>query len=126
VGLGLFVGIAALAVISSRAAFERRQTIGILRAIGYGSGTIGRSLLLESALVVALGSTLGVGLGLVLCRNVFAVQFFDRFQQGMLMVVPWDQLAMTVLLTAGAAIVATWVPARAASKVPPVAALRDA
>ena len=125
VALGLVVGIAALAVISSRAALERRQLIGILRAIGYERGTIARSLLYESALVVGLGSLIGVALGLELCRNVFAVQFFNRFQQGLRMVVPWDQLAATVALTCLAALAATWLPARQASRVPPVAALRE-
>jgi putative ABC transport system permease protein len=125
VGLGLFVGVAALGVISTRAALERRQEIGMLRAIGFSRGTVARSVLFESVLVVVLGSTLGVGLGLLLCRNVFAVQFFDRFQRGLQLVVPWDQLALTVSLACAAALLATWLPARQASRVPPIAALRE-
>ena len=126
VALGLVVGIAALAVTSSRAALERRQMIGVLRAVGFERGAIGRGLLYESALVVGLGSVIGVTLGLELCRNVFAVQFFDRFQQGLRMVVPWGQLAATVALTCVAALIATWLPARQASRIPPIAALREA
>jgi putative ABC transport system permease protein len=125
VGLGLFVGLAALGVISTRAAVERRQEIGVLRAIGLSRGGVAASLLLESALVVVLGSVLGIALGLVLCRNVFAVQFFDRFQQGLRMVVPWGDLVLTVTLTCLAALVATWLPARRASRVPPIAAIRE-
>ena len=34
-GLGLIVGVAALGVISARAVVERRQQIGVLRAIGF-------------------------------------------------------------------------------------------
>jgi putative ABC transport system permease protein len=124
VGLGLFVGIAALGVISSRAALERRQEIGILRTIGYGRWQVGGSLLIESALVVFLGSGVGVSLALILCRNVFAVQFFDRFQQGMRLVIPWDQLLFTVATTCVVALAATWLPARHASRIPPMAALR--
>ena len=125
VALGLFVGIAALAVISTRAALERRQLIGILRAIGLERGVIASALLLESAMVVFLGSGLGLALGLVLCRNVFAVQFFDRFQQGLTMTIPWDQLLLTLFVTCSAALLATWLPARQASRVPPIAALRE-
>ena len=125
VGLGLGAGVAGLAVISMRAALERRHLIGILRAIGYPRATIQASLLLEAALVVLIGSGLGVALGLVLCRNIFAVQFFDRFQQGMRLVVPWDQLAVTVLATALAAVAATWAPAWQAARIPPVAAIRE-
>jgi putative ABC transport system permease protein len=126
VGLGLFVGIAALGVISTRAAVERRQEIGVLRAVGLSRARVAGSLLLESALVVLLGSTLGIGLGLVLCRNVFAVQFFDRFQQGLRMAVPWPELLLMVASTCVAALVATWLPARQASRVPPIAAIREA
>ncbi|MBI3970078.1 MAG: FtsX-like permease family protein [Chloroflexi bacterium] len=124
VSLGLAVGVAALGVISMRAALERRQEIGVLRAIGCSRQLIGAGLLLESAFVVVMGSTLGVALALVLCQNVFAVQFFDRFQQGMRMVVPWDQVALTVAATCVVALAATWLPARAASRIPPMAALR--
>jgi len=125
VGLGLVVGVAALAVVSSRAALERRQLIGILRAIGFERSTIARELLIESTLVVVLGSGLGVALGLFLCRNIFAVQFFDRFQQGMRLVVPWEQLAATLAVTCAASLLATWLPARQASRIPPIAALRE-
>ena len=34
-GLGLFVGVAAVGVIAFRTVVERRQQIGMLRAIGY-------------------------------------------------------------------------------------------
>src|SRR5207248_11259652 len=37
--LGLFVGVAALGVIAFRSVVERRQQIGMLRAIGYQKGT---------------------------------------------------------------------------------------
>ncbi|MFN8537301.1 MAG: hypothetical protein U0232_07465 [Thermomicrobiales bacterium] len=39
IGLGLVVGIAALGVVAFRAVVERRQQIGMLRAIGFGRGT---------------------------------------------------------------------------------------
>jgi putative ABC transport system permease protein len=125
VALGLFVGIAALGVISTRAAVERRQEIGVLRAIGLSRGRVAISLLLEAALVVLLGSTLGIGLGLILCRNVFAVQFFDRFQPGLKLAVPWSELLLTVAVTCVAALIATWLPARQASRVPPIAAIKE-
>jgi putative ABC transport system permease protein len=125
VALGLLTGIAALAVISSRAALERRQQIGILRAVGVARRTVAASLLLESALVVVLGSVVGTAFGLLLSRAVFDVQFFDRFEQGLRMVVPWEELALTLALTCTAALGATWLPARQAARVPPVAALRE-
>ena len=48
-GLGLFAGVAALGVIASRTVTERRQQIAMLRAIGFQSGSISLTFVLESA-----------------------------------------------------------------------------
>lgn len=125
VGLGLISGIAALAVVATRSILERRQQIGMLRAVGATRVQVASSLLLEATAVVALGGVAGTAIGLWLCRNVFAVQFFDRFRPGsVLMVVPWEQLAATLALTCAFAMLATVVPAWRGASVPPVAAIR--
>ena len=62
-GLGLMVGVASLGVVSLRAVVERRQQIGVLRAIGYRRNMVQLSFLLESSFVVLLGVAIGVGLG---------------------------------------------------------------
>ena len=125
VALGLISGIAALAVVATRSTLERRQQIGMLRAVGATRVQVATSLLLEGTVVVALGGVAGTSIGLWLCRNVFAVQFFDRFRPGsVLMVVPWEQLAGTLVLTCAFALLATVVPAWRGASVPPVAAIR--
>ena len=53
--LGLVVGVAALGVVTTRAVVERRQQIGVLRAIGYRRGMIQLSFLLESSFIALLG-----------------------------------------------------------------------
>ena len=50
-GLGLIVGVAALGVISARAVVERRQQIGVLRAIGFRRRMVQAAFLLESSFV---------------------------------------------------------------------------
>lgn len=47
-GLGLIVGVAALGVISARSVVERRQQIGMLRAIGFRRSMVRDAFLLES------------------------------------------------------------------------------
>ncbi|MGB4862307.1 MAG: FtsX-like permease family protein, partial [Tepidiformaceae bacterium] len=59
-GLGLIVGIAALAVIASRAVVERRQQIGMLRAIGYQRSMVALSFLFESGFIALSGIFLGL------------------------------------------------------------------
>ncbi len=125
VGLGLISGVAALAVVATRSTLERRQQIGMLRAVGATRHQVTISLILEGMVVVALGSVSGTVVGLWLCRNVFAVQFFDRFSPGsILMVIPWWQLLGTLGLASGFALLATLVPAWRGASVPPVAAIR--
>src|SRR5690606_26321405 len=65
-GLGLLVGIAALGVISFRAVVERRQQIGMLRAIGFKRNMVAASFLIESMVTAALGVLTGVVLALAL------------------------------------------------------------
>ncbi|MCH8109559.1 MAG: FtsX-like permease family protein, partial [Chloroflexi bacterium] len=52
---GLLVGIAALGVISFRAVVERRQQIGVLKALGYRRSMILTSYLMESSFIAFLG-----------------------------------------------------------------------
>ena len=54
-GIGLFVGIAAVGVIAFRTVVERRQQIGMLRAIGYTRRAIALSFLMESSFTALLG-----------------------------------------------------------------------
>ena len=69
---GLLVGIAALGVISLRSVVERRQQIGVLRAIGYRRGMVLASFLMESSFIALLGILIGVGLGALLSYNLVA------------------------------------------------------
>ncbi len=61
--LGLLVGIAALGVISARSVVERRQQVGMLRAIGYQPEMVALSFVLEASFIALVGIGLGVGCG---------------------------------------------------------------
>ena len=64
-GLGLVVGVAALGVISARAVVERRQQIGVLRAIGFRRGMVEALFLIESSFIALTSIVVGTVLGLV-------------------------------------------------------------
>jgi putative ABC transport system permease protein len=64
--LGLLVGIAALGVISIRSVVERRQQIGVLRAIGFKRRMVHLGFMIESSFVAMMGIAIGVGLGIIL------------------------------------------------------------
>jgi putative ABC transport system permease protein len=121
-GLGLVVGIAALGVIAARSVVERRQHIGILRAIGFQKGRVRLSFLLESSFIALLGIALGVGLGMALSYNLINAVADDI--EGMKYAIPWVNIVIVVVIAYGASLLTTFLPARQASNVYPAEALR--
>ncbi len=121
-GLGLLVGIAALGVISFRAVVERRQQIGMLRAIGFQRGMIALTFLLESIVVAGLGVLAGLTLALILAYNLFTSdeisESFEHF------IIPWGTLGLIVAIALVAAALMTIIPSRSAASVPVAEALR--
>ncbi len=115
--MGLLFGTFSIGVITSRAVVERRQQIGMLRALGFSRSLVQRSFLLEASFVITLsllaGSLLAWWLAYQITRQV-SQQF------------PFP-LGLVVLLLLGSYLVAllcTALPARRASHVSPAEALR--
>jgi putative ABC transport system permease protein len=124
VGLVLLLGVAALAITGTRAVIERRQQIGMLRALGCRRHLIQGAFLCESFFTGTAGSMLGVILGLILSQNIFAVNFFEQFNTGLTFTVPWEELGLIVGIAMLASLLAALLPAWQAGRVPPTDALR--
>ena len=92
-GLGLLVGVAALGVISARAVVERRQQIGVMRAIGFRTGMVQAAFLLESSFVALTSIFVGTALGLLLSWNIIRDQQAQPSWENLELVVPWLNLA---------------------------------
>ena len=120
--LGLLVGLAAVGVIAFRAVVERRQQIGVLRAIGFQPGMVQLSFLAEQLFVVGIGSITGAILGLALSKILFMSE--DFAPSGTDFLVPWEIVLVIILVTLVAALLMTLIPARQASKLAPAEALR--
>ena len=123
-GLGLVVGVASLGVVSTRAVVERRQQIGVLRAIGYRRRMVQLSFLLESSFVSLLGVAIGVVLGLILSYNAIQDIRQDEAEENLRWVVPWLQIGVIIVVTYLFSLLATYLPARQASRIYPAEALR--
>ena len=126
VGMTLLLGVAALAITGTRAVIERRQQIGMLRALGCKRQLIQGAFLLESFLVGALGSVLGVVLGLILASNIFAANFFEQFNIGLTYSVPWQQLEVIIGVALLASFLGALLPAWQAGRIAPAEAIRYA
>ena len=121
-GLGLLVGIAAVGVIAFRTVVERRQQIGMLRAIGYKKNTVALSFLLESSFVTILGVTSGILLGLWLAYFLVTSDSFPA--EGQAYHIPWVEITVIGIFTCLASFLMTWIPSRQAASVPTAEALR--
>jgi putative ABC transport system permease protein len=122
-GLGLLVGVAAVGVIAFRAVVERRQQIGVLRAIGYRREMVARAFMIETGYVVGIAVLTGTVLGLLLARNLFASDYFIAGGVTSFLI-PWPVITVILVGTIVAALLMTWIPARRAAGILPAEALR--
>jgi putative ABC transport system permease protein len=120
--LGLFVGIAALGVIAFRSVVERRQQIGMLRAIGYQSGTVALTFVLESSFVALMGILSGVVGGVIVSHNLFTTGQFA--EEALTFTIPWVEIIGFAVVAFAVSMVMTWWPSRSAAGVPVAEALR--
>jgi putative ABC transport system permease protein len=124
IGLGLLVGVTALGVISARAVVERRQQVGVMRAIGFRRQMVQGAFLLESSFVALTSIVVGTVLGLILAWNIIDDQRQQPSWESLELVIPWSNLLLIFAVVYSVAIVATVLPARRASRIRPAEALR--
>ena len=119
--LGLVVGVAGLGVISTRAVVERRQQIGMMRALGFRRSHVQRAFLMESSFIAILGLVLGSLVGLWQSYRFFVT---EKTLGTVVFHVPVVELSLILLGSYVATLLTTYLPARAASRVAPAEALR--
>jgi len=116
--LGLVVGVAALGVIAFRSVVERRQQIGMMRAIGFKRSMVRTGFLIETSFVAVLGLLLG---GLVGKQYVDSLAGSNPDAH---LAIPWGQVLLIVVLAYAASLLTTYLPAWQASRIYPAEALR--
>jgi putative ABC transport system permease protein len=115
------VGVAGLGVISTRAVVERRQQIGMMRALGFRRSHVQRAFLMESSFIAILGLVLGSLVGLWQSYRFFVT---EKTLGTVVFHVPVVELSLILLGSYVATLLTTYLPARAASRVAPAEALR--
>jgi putative ABC transport system permease protein len=123
-GLGLVVGVAALGVISARAVVERRQQIGILRAIGFRRRMIQLSFLLESSFIALTAIVVGTLFGLIVSHSVISDVASQPAYSMVTLHVPWVNLTIVFTIVYLVALATSLAPAIRASRIYPAEALR--
>jgi putative ABC transport system permease protein len=126
--VALFVGVFLILNTFSTLVAQRTRELALLRALGAGRGQVLRSVLVEAVVVGLLAATLGMvaGLGVaVLLRAVMEAQSGVRFPDAGL-TLPGSAVVASYLVGVLIPVVAALLPALRASRVAPMAALRDA
>ena len=100
---------------------QRTREMALLRAIGASRKQVRRAVLTEAAIVGAVGSAVGFVLGLGVATLLGS--FLDR-PDGGLAILP-TSVATALLTGLFVTLASAFVPARRASKVPPLAAMRE-
>lgn len=114
--LAMSVLVAVLGVVNTMAmsVLERKREIGLLRAIGLDRGGIKRMVRLESALISALGTVVGMVLGSYLAWaavNTLVVELAN-----ITTVIPYSRLSLFLVLTGVVGVLAAVWPARQAAR----------
>ena len=128
---GLFDGIALVALVIAGLGivntltmnvFERVREIGVLRATGLTRRQAWRMVLVESGILGIVGTVLGIAAGLVIGLVMLAI---IGGRPGLIGDVPWLQLLLVAVLGVVIAMLAAAYPARIASRVSIITAVRS-
>lgn len=125
-GIALFVGVFLIANTFTMLVAQRTKELALLRAVGASRRQVKRSVLLEAAVVGLIASVVGFALGLGLAIGLRSAMSLigGKIPAGPLVVAPLTVVAafgVGVLIT----VLAAWLPARRAAKIPPVAAMNS-
>jgi putative ABC transport system permease protein len=107
---------------------QRTRTLALLRCIGAGTGQLYRSVLLEAAILGVVASAAGILVGGVLAQSALMVApTFDLGVPLPAAITPtWQAVVLPLVVGAGVTVLAALAPARSATRVAPLAALRPA
>ena len=115
--VALLIGMVGIYAVVAYAAAQRTREIGVRMALGAQAEDVRHMFLRHGLWLAAIGITIGIGIALMLTRVMSAFLFG---------VGPMDPLtyASVAAVLAGMTLIATYLPARRASRVDPVIALR--
>ena len=116
-GLALLLGSVGLYGVVSYMVAQRRREIAVRMAVGAQVADVRRLVLTEAGGLALLGALLGIGAAVALTRRLQALLFETS---------PLDPLVFVAVSTllVGVCLLASWLPARRAARIEPLAALR--
>ena len=131
-GLSLLALVVGMFLIYNTVTFsvlQRRNYIGILRALGLSRLEVFRMVVYESLIIACLGTLVGLGLGFILghgflhlvTRTINDLYFLMEVTD---LTISWWSIAKSVVLGIGVTLIAALVPAIEATRTPPAAVMQ--
>ncbi|MGW3244252.1 ABC transporter permease [Streptomyces sp. NPDC001070] len=123
-GIALFVGIFIIANTFTMLVAQRTKELALLRAVGAGRRQVTRSVLVEALVVGLVAGVTGflLGIGIAAAMRALLGSTGAELPDGALVVQPGTGAA-ALAVGVGVTVLAAWLPARRAAKIPPVAAM---
>ncbi len=124
--VALFVGAFIIFNMFNIVVSQRTRELALFRALGASRRQVLRSVLVEAVAVGLIGSILGIGLGVLLAFALKALlaAFGLKLPPTALAIEP-RTIVVSLLVGVGVTVAAAWAPARRASRVAPIEALRE-
>jgi putative ABC transport system permease protein len=116
-GVGVLLAAIGIYGLTSYSVEQRTQEIGIRMALGAGPHDVRKMVVMQGMWLAIIGVCLGVGAALALTRLIAGFLYGVK---------PWDPISIVsvAVLLIGVSLLATYVPARRASRVDPLVSLR--
>ncbi|MFG3260352.1 ABC transporter permease [Streptomyces sp. NPDC048172] len=122
-GIALFVGIFIIANTFTMLVAQRTKELALLRAVGASRRQVTRSVLIEALVVGVVAGLAGMGAGIGIGAGLRAlVGSMGEMPDGPLVIAP-STVAVSLIVGVVVTVLAAWLPARRAAKIPPVAAM---
>jgi lipoprotein-releasing system permease protein len=129
--LGLIIAVAAVNIIGTllMLVLEKRKQVGILRSLGASAGDIKRIFLINGTVIAVVGIILGNVFAFSICWLQLKYQFFSLpstiyFMKTVPIYFKAENFVVVSLISFAMCIIAAYIPARLASKLDPIKAIR--
>ncbi|MFW5886743.1 MAG: ABC transporter permease, partial [Bacteroidota bacterium] len=121
---GMIIGIMGISITMYRAFYDRKKTIGMLKAIGFTKSQIFFSFLIETSIIVITGLLIGIVSGIISGQQINSIFSQLGAPGGKTLYIPWIDLIIVSLSFYIASIISVLIPSYNASKIKPAEALK--
>ena len=101
---------------------QRIREVGLRKAVGAKTADILAQFLIESAAISFFGGAVGIVLGVILSYAVYLIM--QALQYSWVFIISWQSIVVAAMVSIGIGILFGMYPARKASRISPMEALR--